>query len=127
LAELETMGRPETLVELLNVPLKVVPFVQRDDPTILLLVRQTLEWVATGTGVAAELVAPPDSGVMHEQRVEIRFTEERRLEGVVRWAAARTDVRLSDFLNGSGDFFELRTEMGRRLVNRQRIREIRII
>src|SRR5438552_6906094 len=75
---------PESIVELLNSPRVVLPFVQ-DDRTILLLTRQNVDWVAIGANVAEELVVRPGFTVTHSQRVELRFVDESRVDGVVEW------------------------------------------
>src|SRR5881396_2413091 len=66
---------PESVVELLNSPRVVLPFIQ-EDRTILLLTRQNIDWVAIGASVAEELVLRPGQTLTHSQRVELRFTDE---------------------------------------------------
>lgn len=117
---------PESVVELLNSPRVVLPFIQ-EDRTILLLTRQNIDWVAIGANVAEELVLRPGVTMTHSQRVELRFTDESRVDGVVQWDASHRNLRLSDFLNWCDDFFVLRTGFGMLVVNRQRIRETRVV
>jgi hypothetical protein len=117
---------PESIVALLNSPRVVLPFIQ-DDRTILLLTRQNIDWVAIGANVADELVLRPGQTLTHSQRVELRFTDESRVDGVVQWDATHRNLRLSDFLNWCDDFFVLKTGFGTLVVNRQRIRETRVV
>src|SRR5206468_395105 len=65
---------PECIVELLNSPRVVLPFIQRDG-MILLLTRQNIDWVAVGSSVPDDLVLRPGYRVTHSQRVELRFTD----------------------------------------------------
>jgi len=52
-------NRPETILELLNTSRSVIPFIQGDDVSVLLLTRQNIDWVAVGPGVASNLVFRP--------------------------------------------------------------------
>ncbi len=118
---------PESIVELLNSPRVVLPFIQQDDRTVLLLTRQNIDWVAIGANVAVDLVVRPGQTVTNSQRVELRFTDESRVDGVIEWDATHRNLRLSDFLNWCDDFFVLKTGFGMLVVNRQRIRETRVV
>ncbi len=119
--------RPETVVELLNAPRVVLPFVQDTSRTILLLTRSNIDWVAVEVAVAPELVLPPDRSATRERHVELRLADESRIDGIVRLDASRCNLRQPDFLNGCDDFFALKTDFGTLIVNRRRIREARPI
>jgi len=118
--------RPESLLELLNSGSVVIPFVPEHDSNIVLVTRMHIEWVAVSAGVDAPLVAPIDRTVTREQRVELRFMDQRHLEGIVQWNGSGDHGRLSDFLNGPDDFFLLKTSGGPFLVNRLRLAETRM-
>jgi hypothetical protein len=105
----------------------VLPFMQNDGKTILLLTRQNIDWVAVSSSVPEELVLRPGRTVTHSQSVELCFTDESRVEGLVQWDASHRNLRLSDFLNWCEDFFVLKTGFGMLVVNRQRIRETRVV
>ena len=119
--------RPETILDLLNSGRSVVPFIQAEDTGVLLFTRLNIEWVSIGAGTAPELVLPPGSAPTHEQRAELRFLDESRVDAVIQWQTHEEGVRLSDFLNSSPDFVAVKTRLGTLLVNKQRVREIRII
>jgi len=122
----ERAERPETILELLNSPRSVIPFIQPKDSAVLLLTRVSIEWVAIGAGVEPGLVFPPDHRVTREQRAEVCFANGRRMEGIIQWNAADEHSRLSDFLNGQEDFFVMKTRSGVILVNKQRVHETRV-
>jgi hypothetical protein len=118
---------PESVVELLNSPRVVLPFVHKGDRAVLLLTRQNIDWVAIAADVAEELVLRPGRIVTHSQRVELRFTDETSVDGIIEWDGEHRNLRLSDFLNWCDDFFVLKTGFGTLVVNRQRIRETRLV
>jgi len=118
--------RPESIVELLNSTRSVIPFVAPEDGSVLLLTRSNIDWVVVKSDVSARLILPPEYRVTHEQRVELRFEDESRVEGVVQWDAPTGNHRLSDFLNWTEDFFVVQSELGTLVVNRERVRETRI-
>ena len=118
--------RSESLLELLNSGVVVIPFLPQHDPDVVLVTRQHIEWIAVSSTVDAPLVAPLDRKVTREQRVELRFMDQRHLEGIIQWDGTGDHGRLSDFLNGPDDFFLLKTSAGPFLVNRQRLAETRV-
>lgn len=124
---LDETGRAETVLELLNSPRQVIPFLRGDDESVLLLVRDNIDWVAIGNGVDPQLVFPPDRQSALEQRVELRFVDERKIEAVIRWGDAATSVRLSDFLGSPDLFVAAEAGFGTLLVNKRRVRDIRIV
>jgi hypothetical protein len=119
-------GQPESILELLNSPRVVVPFIVQQDPNIVLLTIAHIDWVVVDAEVDANLVSPRSRPVSREQRVELHFTDRRHVEGIIQWDASEDALRLSDFLNGPDDFFMLRTPTGPILVNRRRVAETRV-
>jgi len=127
LPQVEAEDRAESLVELLNSRRSVIPFIPSDDASVLLLTRLNIDWVAVGDGVEPSLVFPPDGFPTREQRAEMQFVDLRRLEVGLQWYAEEDDhIRLSDFLNTPADFVTARTGFGTLILNKHRIREIRI-
>lgn len=119
--------RPETLVELLNSPRTVIPFVPAPDDEVLLLSRRNIDWVAVSDDVPAELVVPPGAPATHEHRAELRFLDESRVEVRIRWASPDSTVRVSDHLNAHAEFIVVEAGFGVLIVNARRIRETRLI
>jgi hypothetical protein len=119
-------NRPETTLEMLNAPRNIIPFIEADGSSVLLLTRANIEWVAIGLDVESQFVVPPDRTVNVEQRVEVHFSDHSKIEGKIKWNATKDSPRLSDFLNASDDFFVMETAVGALVVNRQRVRETRV-
>ncbi len=117
---------PSTIIDLLNAPSVVIPFFPRNDPNVALLTVAHLEWVAVGGDVATHFVRPSGRRVTREQRVELRFIDQRHVEGIIQWDAREDSLRLSDFLNGPDDFFVLNASTGVLIVNRRRVVETRV-
>jgi hypothetical protein len=117
---------PETILERLNAPERILPFHRREDSAVLLLTRLELEWVAAGRGVARELVCPRNYQVTREERVQVRFTSGNEMVGLLRMELPEMLNRASDFLNGQEDFFPLVTEQGIVLLNKQRVLYTRV-
>ena len=126
LPQVEVEGRAESLVELLNSERGVVPFLPSDDAGVVLLTRLNIDWVVVGSGVEWSLVFPPGEFPTREQRAELLFVDERRLEVTLQWRAEDERFRLSDFLSSPANFVTAQTGFGTLIVNKHRIREIRI-
>lgn len=122
----ESGDRPEALLDLLNSPRTVIPFILTQDAEVLLLTRANIDWVMVGMGVEPDLIYPPGSIVSAEQRVELRLVDESRVQAVVRWHTVG-GVRLSDHLNRDEPFFAAKTDFGPLLVNKLRVRELRVL
>lgn len=120
-------NRPETVLELLNSDRSVIPFILEQAATVLLLTRMNVDWVALGPGVESRLIVPPNEPISHEQRVELRFIDESRVDALLRWNEGQNSERLSDFLNATEAFLAARTGFGTLIVNKGRIREMRIV
>ena len=127
LPRLEREDRPETIVDLLNSSLSVIPFIVGEDDAVLLVMRANIDWVAVGDGVSPTLIHPPGARVHHQQRVQLRFIDESRVDAIIEWRDDHGGVRLSDFLNSGDPFVAARTGFGTLLVNKLRIREARIV
>jgi hypothetical protein len=117
---------PETLLERLNTRDRVLPFHRREDGAVLLLSRLELEWVASGRGVARDLVCPPTYRVTREERVRVCFTSGQEIEGLLQMELPETLNRASDFMNGEEDFFPLVTPQGIYILNKQRVLYARV-
>jgi hypothetical protein len=124
--QVEAGGRTESLVELLNSRRKVIPFLPSDEESVLLLPRLNIDWVVVGTGAESSFIFPAGREPTREQRAEMLFVDQRRLEVTLQWRAVDDHFRLSDFLNSSDDFVTARAGFGTLIVNMNRIREIRI-
>jgi len=123
---LEGEGRPETVLELLNAPRRVIPFIRPNEESVVLLTRLNIDWVVVGTQVDPSWVMPRRALATREQSVELQFLDGRQMEGDVRWHGPGGDVRLSDFLAGEADFYPLVTRLGILMVNKNRVRETRV-
>lgn len=125
-AQMEREQRAETLMELVNAPRILIPFIGASERDIALLVRANIDWVAVGKDGRPDLLFPPGYRVTHGQRMQLSFINEDRIEALVQWDRSDPRVRLSDFLNGADDFFPVVASFGTLFVNRQRVREMRI-
>ena len=114
---------PETLLELLNSGARVIPLVRSQGQPVLLLTRLSLDWVMPAPDVPPERIGPRTWRVTLEERVEVRFVDGRRVEGLVRMELPEDLNRASDFLNGPDDFFALQTPFASLLVNKASVRE----
>lgn len=119
--------RPETLLELLNGTRQVIPFIQSEDGQVVLVVRPNIGWVAVRREANPRLLFPPSYRVTHVQPVQLYFTDENRIEAAIEWDQSNPHHRLSDHLNDSTDFFPVRASFGLVFINRQRLRQLRII
>lgn len=112
---------PETLLERLNEPSRVIPFQRAEDERTILLNRADIDWIAADAAVAPSLVCPPTYQVTHQESVDLRLIGGASLEGQVQIELPEHLNRASDFLNGPEDFFPLLTPFGVLLVNKQRV------
>lgn len=126
LPELDGLHRPETILELLNSPRRVIPFLRPSDESVVLLTRLNIDWVVVGAQVDPVWVMPKRFPATREQSVQLHFFDGRTMEGEVRWPSPGADIRLSDFLNDAADFYPLATRVGTLMVNKSRVRETRV-
>lgn len=117
---------PETILELLNSSLNVIPFIREDDEAVILLTRTNIEWLAAGPDVPPELIHPPAYSFTREERVDLVLNDGRRIDGLVQMELPEDYNRISDFLNGSDDFYALVTRWGTVLINKAAVRETRL-
>lgn len=122
----ESHDGPETLLDLLNSSARFIPFVPADGGPVLLLARLQLDWIMPGPEVPADVVRPSTYLVTREERVGLRFTDGRRIEGLIQMELPEELNRASDFLNGPGDFFPLLTDFGILLLNKATVRETEV-
>ena len=120
-------GGPETLLELLNAPQRVVPFELPEFDTVLLLTRLNIDWVLAGNAVDPELVRPANYVITREESVHVTFNDGRSIDGMIQMALPGVMNRASDFLNEGDDFFPLGTRLGTVIVNKARVRDTRVL
>ncbi len=116
----------ETILELLNSSLNVIPVHRPGEEAVLLATRLNLDWVMATDIVDPSLVCPPTYWVTREERVKVTFIHGGSMDGLIRMELPPEINRPSDFLNGPEDFFPLVTRMGILLANKQRVREMSV-
>ena len=114
-------GGPETVLELLNSGVRVIPFHRHADDATLLITRLNLTYVTINSDVQAELVRPHNFAVTHEEHVMVELDDGTRLEGNIQMEMPEELNRASDFLNLSDDFFPLIARQGILLVNKSKV------
>jgi hypothetical protein len=125
LPQFEQDERPETVMELLNSSRPIIPFIETDDESVLLLTRANIDWVSVGQGVPTHLIFPPGPPVDVEQRVVLRLVDDSRVEATIAWRSEGKGVRLSDHLSSIDAFVAVKTRFGTLIVNKLRVRETR--
>lgn len=117
---------PETILERLNAPVRVLPFHPAGDEAVLLVVRAHVEWVAAGPQVAPQLVRAAHFQHTREEHVRVRLLGGASLEGILAIEMPHEFNRVSDFMNGDEDFFPLQGPSGTMLLNKARVLDIRV-
>lgn len=117
---------PETLFELLNAPLRVLPFILASDESVVLLIREHIDWVEAGEDVEPDLVSPRLFMVTREETVAVEWLDGSREQGRLPMELPNDINRASDYMNSDDDFFPLATHTGNMLVNKRRLRAVRI-
>ncbi|OGF14567.1 MAG: hypothetical protein A2W00_07515 [Candidatus Eisenbacteria bacterium RBG_16_71_46] len=117
---------PETILDLVNLSLRVFPFIREEDGAVLLVTRVNVDWVQPGPGVQREMVCPPNYLVTREERVQVLFRDGRLVDGLIQMELPEDLNRASDFLNGVEDFFVLVTDLGPLVVNKNHVLETRV-
>jgi hypothetical protein len=118
---------PQTILELLNSQLRMIPFLlasSNDD--VLLLTRVNIDWVVAGSGVEAELIQSRLLPITREENVLVTFSDGRVIDGFIQIELPEGMNRVSDYLNGPYDFFPLRTRLGVVCINKARVRDTRL-
>ena len=127
LPEIDGQRRSETILELLNSSRRVIPFLRIAGDSVVLLTRLNIDWVMASAQTDAEWIMPKRFPATREQSVRLHFIDGGSMEGDVRWSSPAADIRLSDFLNDAADFYPLLTRMGILMVNKNRVREARVV
>ena len=117
---------PESLLELLNAPSRVVPIIRESDEAVVLVSRLSIDWVEVGADAAPELIRPRNYMVTREEHVQVRLLNGRLVEGRVTMELPEHLNRVSDFLNLPEDFFPLATRSCTMLFNKTRIAGARL-
>jgi hypothetical protein len=115
---------PQTLLERLNEPVSVLPVVHGD--VTHLVNRMLIEWAEPAPGVDAALIGPP-SVVTREEYASVWVRSGRKLDGIIGMEMPEGFNRTSDFINSEDEFFILRCRDRTLLVNKRRVRELRIV
>lgn len=123
----EMHAGPETLLERLNAPSRIVPVQSAEDGAVLLVNRAQLAWVEAGPDVAPMLVRPVTFMSTREERVRVRLAGGETLQGILAIEMPTEFNRASDFLNGHEDFFALALASGVRLINKSRLLDVRLL
>ena len=117
---------PESLLELLNSGVRVVPFIRDADDVVVLLSRDTIEWVEVGSEVDPAWVRPGSFIVTREEQVQVCMAGGQEFGGRVSLELPEHLNRVSDFLNQDDDFFPLAIERGTLLINKARLACLRL-
>jgi hypothetical protein len=117
---------PETILEVLNSDLCVIPVIRASDECVLLLSRANLQTVSAGLDVEPHWVRPGNYLVTREEQVEVMFADGGRLEGLLQMELPEHLNRASDFLNSEGAFFPLVTSTGIVLVHKAKLSGTRV-
>jgi hypothetical protein len=120
----EFRSGPQTLLERLNERVRVVPVVEHEVTN--LVTRALIEWAEPAPGVETALVGPGAYAVTREEHARVRLRSGEVLEGVIEMEMPQGYNRTSDFINGESDFFALRSGQRTLLVNKQRVRDVRL-
>ena len=75
-------GRPETVLELLNHRVSVLPFIEPDE-SVVLLTRRNIDWVVTAPAVEEHFIAPSHRSITRKQRVALSLHGSREDRGDV--------------------------------------------
>jgi hypothetical protein len=121
------LRRAETLLDLLNSQRRMVPFIRTGDRRVSLLTRANIDWVMADEDAPRELVYPPHFALGFEESVRVGFLDGREIEGTLQVELSPTQSRVSDFMNGTVDFFPVVTRLGTLLANKGRVREMLLI
>lgn len=117
---------PETLLERLNAPQRVLPFHRACDNAFTLVSIEQVEWVAAGVEVATELVRPGHYITTREERVRVRTQSGATFEGILEMEMPHEFNRASDYLNADEAFFPLASAQGTVLLNKARVLDVRV-
>jgi hypothetical protein len=117
---------PETLLECLDAPARVLPFQLAGGEAVLLVTRAHVVWVEPDASVDPRLVRPAPWMATHEELVQVRLAGGETLEGIISMEMPHEFNRPSDYLNGEDGFFPLRMRSGTRLLNKACVVDVRV-
>jgi hypothetical protein len=120
----ENRNAPQTLLERLNEPVSVLPVVHSD--ITHLVNRMLIEWAEPIPGVDPALIGPPYV-MTHQEHACVWLRSGRKLFGTIAMEMPEGFNRTSDFINSRDDFFVLRCTERTLLVNKRRVRDVRIV
>ena len=92
----------------------------------MLVTRQHLDWVEAAEDADPELVSPRPFMVTREEVVAVEWLDGTRFEGRLPMELPNDINRASDYMNSDDDFFPLVMDSGTLLVNKLRLRAVRI-
>jgi hypothetical protein len=117
---------PETILELMNQPERVVPVLRAADGADTLIPRHAILWVEAGAKVDPAAIVPRSFSFAREERVQVHFEDGRRIEGVLQMTLPEDKNRASDYLNTDDDFFPLVVAGVYTILNKARVCEVRL-
>jgi hypothetical protein len=117
---------PETVLDLLNTELHVVPFEPVTNDGVFLLTRMHVDWVRVREAGYERYVRPTHHEVTHTEPVEITLVDGQVLRGRIEMELPPDLNRASDFLKGAGEFYPLTTDIGTLIVNKGRVLRTRL-
>jgi len=117
---------PESLLDLLNSNVRVIPVIRDADGAVVLVSRLAIEWIEVEPRADRQLVLPQPFLVTREERVQVRMLDGRLAEGLVTMELPEHMNRVSDFLNLPDDFFVLEIRGGVMIFNKSRIVGVRL-
>lgn len=117
---------PETLHDLLNAELRVLPFHRHEDGAMLLLTRLNIAHVTVSSDVEPQFVRSRLIAVTREEHVMVELDDGTKLEGNMLVELPEHLNRASDYLNLPEDFFPLVTRQGAIFVNKGKVRITRV-
>ncbi len=117
---------PETILDRLNEPTRVVPFQRASDGAVLLVNRAQIDWVEAGPDVESTYLQRASFQATREEHVQVRLTSGAEFDGVMPIEMPDEYNRASDYLNESSDFFLVECSTGVRIVNKDHVLETRV-
>ena len=99
---------PETLLERLDTPQRILPFHRTADNSVVLVTRVDIAWVEAVDAVDPHLVRPKTHRPTREEGAHVGLLEGEVFDGVLAMEMPHEFFnRASDYLNGADDFFPL--------------------
>lgn len=117
---------PETLLERLNAPGRMLPFHRSADNAFTLVSVDQIEWVVASTEVAPELLRPAHYITTREERVRVRTEGGITFEGILEMEMPHEFNRASDYLNADENFFPLASAQGTVILHKAHVLDVRV-